>query len=121
MIIDQKGKLLEAWFRKDGPLIKDRKDQNPYGMDFAIGVEYTQEQKSSFFEIKSLKEYLSATDYQAIKYSEGAITEEEFAPIKERRAQARERINEIEFPEPTLTREQIDAAEKKAMEAIEHG
>ena len=119
MIIDENGKRLQAWFRKDGILIHDR--ENTYGIDFAIGVYYTQEQQNAFLEIKELKNYLTKTDYLSIKYSEGAITEEEFAPIKERRAQARERINEIEFPEPTLTREQIDAAEKKAMETINYG
>lgn len=46
--------------------------------------------------IAELKSKLSNTDYQAIKFSEGAMTEEEFAPIRRQRAEWRARINELE-------------------------
>lgn len=39
---------------------------------------------------------LSATDYQAIKHSEGWISEEDYAPIKAQRQALRDRINELE-------------------------
>lgn len=39
---------------------------------------------------------LSATDYQAIKHSEGLISEEDYAPIKAQRQALRDRINELE-------------------------
>lgn len=47
-------------------------------------------------EIKELKQKLSDTDYQAIKYAEGQISEEEYASIKEERQAWRDRINELE-------------------------
>ena len=39
---------------------------------------------------------LSATDYQAIKHSEGLISEEDYAPIKAQRQALRDRVNELE-------------------------
>ncbi len=43
-----------------------------------------------------LKRNLEATDYQAIKFAEGELTEEEFAPIRERRRAWRAEINALE-------------------------
>ena len=47
-------------------------------------------------EIKELKAKLEATDYQAIKFAEGVMSAEEYAPIKEQRQAWRARINELE-------------------------
>ena len=47
-------------------------------------------------EIEELKQRLVNTDYQAIKYAEGHITEEEYESIKEARQSWRNRINELE-------------------------
>ena len=47
-------------------------------------------------EIATLKGYLSQTDYKAIKYAEGWITEEEYAETKAQRQAWRDRINELE-------------------------
>jgi hypothetical protein len=114
LIIDVNGNILPAWLRGNGPLIMD--SDNPYGIEFAIAVGYSQKQKQDFHEICECKRYLESTDYQAIKYAEGAISEEEYAPIKEARAKARDRIRELAFVEPTLTKEQIAEAERKAMQ-----
>ena len=46
--------------------------------------------------ITRLKKQLSDTDYKAIKYSEGLITEEEYAPIKAQRQAWRDEINQLE-------------------------
>ncbi len=46
--------------------------------------------------INELKTYLKATDYKAIKYAEGELSEEEFEPIKEQRKAWRAEINELE-------------------------
>ena len=43
-----------------------------------------------------LKDILSSTDYQAIKHSEGLISEEDYAPIKAQRQALRDRINALE-------------------------
>ena len=47
-------------------------------------------------EISELKQKLLDTDYKAIKYAEGHISEEEYAPIKAERQEWRNRINELE-------------------------
>ena len=48
-------------------------------------------------EIATLKKQLSDTDYQAIKFAEGWLSEEEYAPIKAERQEWRNRINELEL------------------------
>ncbi len=47
-------------------------------------------------EIWSLKGQLKRTDYQAIKFAEGEMSEEEYAPIRTKRAEWRARINLLE-------------------------
>ena len=47
-------------------------------------------------EILKLKLELSSSDYQALKYMEGWLTEEEYAPIKAHRQKLRNKINELE-------------------------
>ena len=46
--------------------------------------------------IAELKALLQATDYQAIKYFEGFISETDYAPIKEQRQAWRDEINALE-------------------------
>lgn len=48
------------------------------------------------YKIADLKASLSATDYQAIKYAEGWLTAEEYAPVKAQRQLWRDEINELE-------------------------
>lgn len=55
-----------------------------------------EKQKVKTEEISELKAELLATDYQAIKYSEGWFTEEEYAPIKAKRESLREQIRALE-------------------------
>lgn len=45
--------------------------------------------------IMELKSLLAETDYKAIKYAEGLISEEEYAPIKAQRQEWRDEINAI--------------------------
>lgn len=47
-------------------------------------------------EIKELKAKLDATDYQAIKYAEGELSEKEYEPTRVQRREWRARINELE-------------------------
>lgn len=47
-------------------------------------------------EINALKQLLTNTDYQAIKHSEGEMSDEEFAPVREQRQAWRDRINELQ-------------------------
>jgi uncharacterized membrane protein len=48
-------------------------------------------------QITALKNKLRATDYLAIKYAEGMITEEEYAPMKAQRQAWRDEINRLEM------------------------
>ena len=47
-------------------------------------------------EIIELKKYLFDTDYKAIKFAEGEITESDYQEVKSQRHDARVRINELE-------------------------
>ena len=47
-------------------------------------------------QIEALKQQLADTDYKAIKYAEGLITEEDYQPIKQQRQAWREEINKLE-------------------------
>ena len=46
--------------------------------------------------IRELKLLLSSTDYQAIKYAEGRLSEQEYAPIGEQRQAWRDELNRLE-------------------------
>lgn len=46
--------------------------------------------------ITELKAYLSATDYQAIKFAEGELSAEDYADMKAQRAEWRAEINQLE-------------------------
>lgn len=56
----------------------------------------TEEQKIKNTKIAELKYKLIETDYQAIKYAEGQLSEEEYAPIKAQRQAWRDEINLLE-------------------------
>ena len=47
-------------------------------------------------EIQQLKKLLSDSDYKAIKYAEGQISEDEYASVRAERQSYRDRINELE-------------------------
>lgn len=63
--------------------------------DIQVYIPYTEEENARF-EISQLKAKLYATDYQAIKYAEGVLSEEEYAETKAQRQAWRDRINELE-------------------------
>jgi hypothetical protein len=48
------------------------------------------------FRILDLKNQLQQTDYKAIKYAEGWLTEEEYAEVKAERQCIRDEINRLE-------------------------
>ena len=47
-------------------------------------------------EINTCKQLLNQTDYKCLKFAEGALTAEEFAPTQAERQAWRDRINELE-------------------------
>ena len=61
-----------------------------------IGYHKDKEQENKKARISELKTKLKQTDYKAIKYAEGQLTEEEYAPIKAQRQLWRDEINQLE-------------------------
>lgn len=60
-----------------------------------VFVPYTQKELD-LMRIDELKALLSQSDYKAIKYAEGVLTEVEYAPIKTLRQSYRAEINALE-------------------------
>lgn len=58
-------------------------------------IEVDEEQFARDARINELKMFLAETDYKAIKYAEGELSEEEYAPIKAQRRAWREEINQL--------------------------
>lgn len=63
--------------------------------DIKVYIPYTQKELADI-EISQLKQKLQETDYQAIKYAEGELSVEEYAPMKAQRQEWRKRINHLE-------------------------
>lgn len=109
MIISAKGEVLSGYVATEGVVYHDG--------DFYICVDYDEQSREYAKEREECYEALNDSDYKALKYMEGAISEEDYAPVKEQRQKYRDRINELEemIVTPALTREQMDEAEKKAL------
>lgn len=52
--------------------------------------------EDTFARILELKKKLAETDYKLMKFMEGELSEEEYAPIKVQRQEWRKEINELE-------------------------
>ena len=74
----------------DDPTYPERKEQEERE------EEERRRRQAIIDEINALKKNLADTDYKAIKYAEGWITEEEYAETKAQRQAWRDRINELE-------------------------
>lgn len=61
-------------------------------------IEEIEEQERAFAlgRINELKNLLAESDYKAIKFAEGELTEEEYSPIRAQRREWRVEINRIE-------------------------
>lgn len=64
--------------------------------DDKVDAEVLRKMELKWGMIHNAKKYLDATDYKGRKFDEGALTEEEWLPIKEKRAEMRSLINEKE-------------------------
>lgn len=113
MIIDRKGNILSAAYMREGIIVKD-------GI-FSVFLEYEKEEyKEKKAVILSNQKKLNDTDYMAIKYAEGALTDEEYEAAKAQRKAWRKEINDMEaqIVNPTITREELDTAEAAAREKL---
>lgn len=110
MIIDRYGTVMDSFSQSYGEIVHDG--------NFAICLRYENEEDvQKKRTILSLKNELRLTDYQAIKFAEGQLTENEYAPMKQKRQELRDKINEIEptITKPTITEENMKAAEYVAV------
>lgn len=86
-------------FGDDEELIEEEKEEGKDAWDeyedIRVYVPYSDEENAKR-EIAKLKQNLFDTDYKAIKYAEGYLTEEEYAPIKLQRQAWRDEINALE-------------------------
>lgn len=106
MIIDRFGNIIDSFNQDYGEIIHDG--------DFAVCLMYSNEDDVKLKrQIFNLKNQLRLTDYKAIKFAEGQLSEDEFSPIKEERQTFRDKINELEsqITKLTITREELDTAE----------
>ena len=67
--------------------------------DIFVYIPYTEKELKKIANnerIKELKKLLQNSDYKAIKYAEGELSNEEYIPIREERKQWRAEINQLE-------------------------
>lgn len=76
----------------EGTSAKDAWDEYE---DIQVFIPFTEKELAQK-EIGKLKSLLSGTDYQAIKFAEGLISEADYAPIREQRQAWRDQINDLE-------------------------
>lgn len=78
----------------DVPYVAPQEAYDEYE-DIQVYVPFTDKELAER-EIETLMRNLADTDYQAIKYAEGVMTESEYAPIKSQREDWRYRINYLQ-------------------------
>lgn len=71
-------------------------DDNPEYFYCKSSDDILSEREKTAIQIDKLKQKLSATDYQAIKYAEGYLTEAEYTEMKAQRQSWRDEINRLE-------------------------
>ena len=90
------GKILEKVIDVEGkPYISAHTERE----EIWVYIPYTVEELAKIAaerEIAELKQKLRDTDYQAIKFAEGELSEDEYADMKAQRRAWRDRINELE-------------------------
>ena len=109
MIIDKKGNILPSVWAKYGIIVID----GPW----SIFLPYEKEEDIPRAErIIECKTELKDTDYITLKYMEGVISDEVYEETKVKRQALRDEINALEklITYPTITREEMDAAEEAA-------
>lgn len=86
------GRDVEKVIDVPGTTAKDAWDEVTYEDEF---VPFTEKELAQY-RIEELVCLLASSDYKAIKYAEGELTEEEYAPIRELRRSYRAEINQLE-------------------------
>lgn len=86
------GKDVKKIIDVEGVPAKEAWDEEVYEK---VYIPYTQKELDEL-RIKELKQLLADSDYKAIKYAEGLLTPEEYAPVKALRQSYRAEINMLE-------------------------
>lgn len=112
MIIDTEGNILQAVYSTEAKIVM-------YG-GYSIALFYDEQTRQNLVEINKLKNNLTKTDYKAIKFAEGEISEEDFEPTRQDRKAWREKIRELEkqIVIPTITEIEMENARQKALEKL---
>lgn len=90
------GKDVEKVIDRPGQAGREAYDEE---VEYQVWIPYTEvdiQVKALDEEMEQLKQWLSDTDYKAIKYAEGWITFEEYIPMRDDRQNWRFRIGQIE-------------------------
>lgn len=116
MIITREGEIIQAFSSEEGIIIH----HEAYDTKFAICLYFDDIQRAQALRMQKIKYLLSKTDYKAIKYAEGEISEEDYAPIRQERQALREEFNRIEeeYTPPSISSEEMDLAERTALGII---
>lgn len=59
-------------------------------------ADYETDDRDYQSEIREIKEKLAETDYKCLKFVDGALSEEEYAPVRQYRQSLRDEINTLE-------------------------
>ena len=104
---EQRERIIPAVYDEEGNIITEERTET-YAVEVPVMVSVTRDMtpeeeaemqqppQTKCERIEELKTLLASTDYQAIKYAEGLISEEDYAPIKQKRQSWRNEINTIE-------------------------
>lgn len=116
MIITRYGEIIQAFTSDQGIIVH----HEAYNNKFAICLEFDAIQRAQSKRMREIQYLLTTTDYKAIKYAEGEISEEDYAPTRAQRQAYREEYRRLreEYVEPSITPEEIDLAERTALGLI---
>lgn len=90
--VEEKNYDLHTLYYENGKLVNHELHSEDLQNNINIG-----KRKAIKKKIEELKQLLSSTDYQAIKFAEGELSEVEYSEIKEQRKQWRLEINNLEI------------------------
>ena len=87
--LDEYSKTAE-WCNNNNATIEDKGEYYE-----VVEIKPPTQEEVNAIEVERLKSELASTDYKCLKYVDGALTEEEYAEVKEYRAKLRAKINEL--------------------------
>lgn len=113
LVANTRAELENAPCIKFDEIVETDKEYALYNGEYLLKeeVEQAEQAKATEARIAELKQLLADTDYKAIKYAEGLISDEEYAETKAQRQAWRDEINELqgeEIEETTIVSEEAE-------------